>query len=154
MAKAFPPARPRGQALAVSAEAIAVWYTLQDAIDDAYISGFSAVCRDDPDMFFSDGHVPVREDNPRHWANQAKAMCNDCVLRDPCLTYALVANEDDGVWGGQSPSDRKQIRKEIGIERGMATVAEIGYANYRRARPKARRGASQYLFRDDEVSDT
>lgn len=154
MARLAPGGQPRNRLLPGDPINIQLWYTLQDAIDDAYVAGFSAVCRDDPDQFYSDGHVPVREGADSHYATKAKAMCNQCVLRDPCVTYALVANEDDGVWGGYSPADRKDIRKGIVNAGDLATVAEIGYFGYERSRIKARRGASQYVSRANEVSDS
>ncbi len=41
----------------------------------------------------------------------AKEVCAGCGVRLHCLTYALVANPDDGIWGGLSPSERRALRR-------------------------------------------
>ena len=32
-------------------------------------------------------------------------------MRLHCLTYALVANPEDGIWGGLGPSERRALRR-------------------------------------------
>lgn len=40
----------------------------------------------------------------------AKQFCSRCPVIDVCLAYALEANELDGVWGGLSPLERRDMR--------------------------------------------
>lgn len=44
-------------------------------------------------------------------ADEAKAVCARCVVREPCLDYALQTHEGFGIWGGLSPEERNQIRR-------------------------------------------
>lgn len=68
----------------------------------------SAACRgEDPAMFF-----PEKGDNGT--AARAKAICADCPVMAECLAFAVARthNEDVGVWGGMSTSERREIRKQ------------------------------------------
>ena len=68
-----------------------------------------AACRDtDPDLFF-----PVGQTGPAiaHIAN-AKAVCSTCSVQIECLEYALMTNQDAGIWGGLTEDDRRKIRRE------------------------------------------
>ena len=67
-----------------------------------------AACRDtDPDLFF-----PVGTTGPaiEQIAN-AKAVCDACPVKEPCLEFALSTNQDSGVWGGTSEEERRKLRK-------------------------------------------
>jgi WhiB family redox-sensing transcriptional regulator len=68
-----------------------------------------AACRDtDPDLFF-----PVGTTGPAiEQIENAKAVCNTCEVRQPCLDYALTTNQDSGIWGGTSEEERRQIRRQ------------------------------------------
>jgi WhiB family redox-sensing transcriptional regulator len=67
-----------------------------------------AACRDeDPELFF-----PVGSSSPAlRQEIQAKAVCSGCLVRVECLSWALVAGERDGVWGGTSEDDRRKMRR-------------------------------------------
>jgi WhiB family transcriptional regulator, redox-sensing transcriptional regulator len=67
-----------------------------------------SACRDtSPDLFF-----PVGTTGPAiEQIAQAKAVCNTCLVRQPCLEYALVTNQDSGVWGGTSEEERRKLRR-------------------------------------------
>lgn len=54
----------------------------------------------DPNVFF-----PPDEDD----AEEAKAICALCPVREACLEYALVAREKLGVWGGTTARERRRI---------------------------------------------
>ena len=41
---------------------------------------------------------------------RAKAICARCPVIGECATYALVAGERHGVWGGLSERDRAALR--------------------------------------------
>ena len=44
---------------------------------------------------------------------QAKSICNDCWLKDKCLSFALSINEKEGVWGGTTPVERRRIKRRV-----------------------------------------
>ena len=66
-----------------------------------------AVCREvDPDLFF-----------PAKWEDvwqtkQAKAICKNCPIKIPCLTYALERSDILGIWGGTTYLERARMRTE------------------------------------------
>lgn len=65
----------------------------------------AAACRDvDPGLFF-----PGRGKS----ATEAKAICNGCPVRAECLSYALDNDEDFGVWGGLSLSERVKYKRRM-----------------------------------------
>lgn len=41
----------------------------------------------------------------------AKQVCAMCPVRDQCRAYALENDEQWGVWGGMSESDRRKLRR-------------------------------------------
>jgi len=62
--------------------------------------------RADPDLFF-----PVaagRAGLPR--VRAAKAICQGCAVRDPCLSYGL-ATRQEGIWGGTTLEERSASRQ-------------------------------------------
>ena len=68
-----------------------------------------AACRDtDPDLFF-----PVGTTGPAvEQIEAAKAVCATCPAREPCLEFALITNQDSGVWGGTSEEERRKLRRQ------------------------------------------
>lgn len=69
----------------------------------------SAACRDtDPDLFF-----PVGQTGPaiNHIAS-AREVCQTCDVKRECLEYALMTNQDAGIWGGTTEDERRKIRRE------------------------------------------
>ena len=74
-----------------------------------------AACRDlDVDLFF-----PTTEDE----ADEAKAVCASCPVRQACLDYAIQTRQDDGVWGGLTESERRRERRRRAVARRAATAA-------------------------------
>lgn len=45
--------------------------------------------------------------------DEAKALCWECPARVECLRIAMQRNEPDGVWGGLTAKERKQLRKRM-----------------------------------------
>jgi len=63
-----------------------------------------ARCRGvDPDIFF-----PVSDDD----ADDAKAICATCPVRQPCLEWALSTREKSGVWGGLTERERRRLVRQ------------------------------------------
>jgi WhiB family transcriptional regulator, redox-sensing transcriptional regulator len=75
-----------------------------------------AVCRDeDPELFF-----PIGTNGPaRAQIEAAKTVCARCPVRRRCLTWALDAGEDVGVWGGFDAEERRALR--VGVARSRPT---------------------------------
>ena len=66
-----------------------------------------AVCaQTDPDLWFSPGAVEHRE---------AKRICRECPVRRQCLSYAMEAPVDHGVWGGMTERERRRHRR-LGLQ--------------------------------------
>ena len=63
-----------------------------------------AACRGiDPDIFY-----PASEEE----ADEAKAICAQCPVREACLEYALANRERDGVWGGATERERRRMIRQ------------------------------------------
>ncbi|BEL42072.1 WhiB family transcriptional regulator [Mycobacteroides abscessus] len=65
----------------------------------------AALCaQTDPEAFFPEKGGSTRE---------AKAMCERCEVKDPCLEYALDNDERFGIWGGLSERERRRLKRGI-----------------------------------------
>lgn len=58
---------------------------------------------EDPNVFFPSTRAGIKK---------AKAICDECVVIEPCLEYALQNNLDDGFMGGLTANQRKQLRQQ------------------------------------------
>lgn len=68
-------------------------------------NGVGPACVDRGDIFFLEN---LFEPASRIAAETyAKELCADCVLLKSCGDYALAANENDGIWAGMNPSERR-----------------------------------------------
>lgn len=67
-----------------------------------------AACLDeDPELFF-----PIGNTGPAlAQIAEAKKVCARCEVRTECLTWALEAYQDHGVWGGMSEDERRAIKR-------------------------------------------
>ena len=72
--------------------------------ESAPFDGTQACVSVDPELFFP-------EDYDYQTTDQAKVICNSCPLTAACLTYALKDSSLDGIWGGTTPRERKNIRR-------------------------------------------
>lgn len=68
----------------------------------------------DPDIFYPEHGFSTKE---------AKEICAACAVRVECLEYALVIDEEFGVWGGMSERERGHIRR---IRREMIQARQPG----------------------------
>jgi WhiB family redox-sensing transcriptional regulator len=59
-----------------------------------------------PELFFPIGGARLAAETIR----AAKAVCDDCEVRDACLQFALETNQDSGIWGGTSEEERRRFR--------------------------------------------
>jgi WhiB family redox-sensing transcriptional regulator len=57
----------------------------------------------DPELFFPQGGEKGK-------TLQAKAVCAQCPVREKCLAKALRNNEEYGVWGGLTATERRRLK--------------------------------------------
>lgn len=63
-----------------------------------------AACRGvEPEIFY-----PATDDD----ADVAKHVCGQCLVREPCLEWALSSRERDGVWGGATERERRRMLRQ------------------------------------------
>jgi len=63
-----------------------------------------AACRGvEPEIFY-----PVTDEE----AEEAKAICGACGVREACLEFALTNRERDGVWGGATERERRRMLRQ------------------------------------------
>jgi WhiB family redox-sensing transcriptional regulator len=67
-----------------------------------------AECRSlDPEVFFPIGANGLATD----YIDTAKNICSVCIVKEPCLEYALASNQDCGIWGGLTEDERRAVRR-------------------------------------------
>jgi WhiB family redox-sensing transcriptional regulator len=57
----------------------------------------------EPEVFY-----PVSDEQ----AEEAKAVCRECPVREPCLEYALTNREREGVLGGATERERRRMVRQ------------------------------------------
>jgi WhiB family redox-sensing transcriptional regulator len=59
-------------------------------------------------VFFPPSHFE-RKDEKLEREVRAKAICETCSVREPCLSFAVKIREPHGIWGGLNELERKQV---------------------------------------------
>jgi WhiB family redox-sensing transcriptional regulator len=68
-----------------------------------------AACRGaDASLFFAPNYFETREQKEAREV-QAKRICADCPVREPCLEYALRTRDPHGIWGGLNELERRRL---------------------------------------------
>jgi WhiB family redox-sensing transcriptional regulator len=67
---------------------------------DAQCAGFPF-----PDLFFPESQEQTKDVRP-----MIKKTCNLCVHRSECLAFAVDNNIKEGIWGGLTPDERRQLK--------------------------------------------
>lgn len=90
-----------------------------------------AECRDlDPAVFYAAGDLGVYETQLHN--RRAKEVCAGCPVRSDCLEAALVRRED-GIWGGTTEAERREIRRARGgVERPPTPITHGTTTGYNR----------------------
>jgi WhiB family redox-sensing transcriptional regulator len=94
---------------------------------------FGACQEEDPELFFPIG-PPARA---AAQADAAKAVCGRCAVRRECLSYALRARQEDGIWGGTTGEERWAIgtaARQVPAQAGGAATSSSPPAPRRSAR--------------------
>lgn len=68
----------------------------------------------DPDAFFT-------EKKGDTYSRQAIELCRRCTHQTDCAEFAINYYDLDGLWGGLTPNQRKEIRKQRGT-RGQSII--------------------------------
>jgi WhiB family redox-sensing transcriptional regulator len=65
-------------------------------------------------------HAACAGHDPDHWFvpeqatyRYARPICAACPVRVDCLDWAMRAGEYQGMWGGLSPGQRRQLRRRV-----------------------------------------
>ena len=70
--------------------------------------GLTLPCRRIPEFFYPEDYfeIPLRQIAE----TLAKELCAECPLKDLCRTYAVLAQEDYGIWGGTNARERRELK--------------------------------------------
>jgi WhiB family transcriptional regulator, redox-sensing transcriptional regulator len=80
---------------------------------------------DDADAFFApDGREPALRRAERE--RRAKQICRQCPVLAECAENAIVAEEQYGIWGGMSETERAPLIREY--RRGSRSLRHIAHA--------------------------
>ena len=88
-----------------------------------------AACRGtDPGLFFPDGTTTPYAQKKIF---EAKQVCIQCKCISECLLYAIKTNQNSGIWGGRSETERRQIRRDLRNKK----INEADVLNYNKIHP-------------------
>lgn len=89
--------------------------------DDPMVWMESAHCKGATHLMFPNGYKDIS------YIAQARAICGECVVREPCLDYALTfpAGDMHGVWGGLTPRQLAAEQRRRGIRPTVPTLAQL-----------------------------
>jgi len=77
------------------------------------MSGELPGCANDPDLFFHEstagGMSNAMFSQIQMKERVAKQVCSECPFKMQCAEYAILGEEDHGIWGGTTPAERKLI---------------------------------------------
>lgn len=75
-------------------------------------------CRNAPDLWFADDNGLG---STYQHLKEARQGCAACPVQALCAEYAIVANEEFGIWGGLTPSERRGLFRRF-QQRGHAVA--------------------------------
>ncbi|MEP7025080.1 MAG: WhiB family transcriptional regulator [Actinomycetota bacterium] len=69
-----------------------------------------AACQsEDTDLFFPISALAASA----HSIARAKAICRRCSVQPQCMAHAMEAGQLQGIWGGTTEQERRQLRSRI-----------------------------------------
>lgn len=83
------------------------WEALSEAIDAA--PTVVPCTNTDPDLWFPDDSDRGQSDTRSRY-RVAKKLCAECPVQQLCLEYAIIQQEEYGMWGGLTPVERLRLR--------------------------------------------
>lgn len=48
----------------------------------------------------------------RRATSAARALCAGCPVAGECLSWAIETNQQEGIWGGHTPAERRSVRRQ------------------------------------------
>jgi WhiB family redox-sensing transcriptional regulator len=63
----------------------------------------------EPDAVVAEAFFPLA--GAAHTTELAKRVCDHCPVRSDCLKDALGNGTDDGIWGGLTADERRELRR-------------------------------------------
>jgi WhiB family redox-sensing transcriptional regulator len=79
----------------------------------------------DPELFF-----PVGEGTAfRPQIAEAKGVCRPCPVATQCLAWALSSGQDEGIWGGMTPDERRSLKRREARRRQRESSQSITVAD-------------------------
>lgn len=84
-------------------------YRLLGRLPELGTGTFECGDADKIDLFFPVGELDVEGTPAWRDAQHAKAICARCPVQGSCLQYALAEGEREGVWGGTTPGERRDL---------------------------------------------
>jgi len=69
-------------------------------------------CEQFPEAFFAIEEVHSNRSRALE-VRFAKGVCSTCPVKALCLTYALEAKEESGIWGGLTAKERQDLRSGV-----------------------------------------
>jgi WhiB family redox-sensing transcriptional regulator len=82
---------------------------LMSAIRNDELWQIKAACRGPQAAVFFPPSYFERKDEKVERETRAKAICAQCVVREPCLEFAISIREPHGIWGGLNELERKSL---------------------------------------------
>lgn len=70
-----------------------------------------AACRTEDNMLFFGADDGESELERQSREAQAKAICQSCPVREPCLEFAMETNQRYGIWGGYTDKERGSLKR-------------------------------------------
>lgn len=64
-----------------------------------------------PNLFFPELGVGGQNDMSREILSAARRVCNSCPVEERCLEFAIQNGIQDGMWGGRTRAERKELRR-------------------------------------------
>ena len=61
---------------------------------------------------FPDDRPGLNRSGGKYLASGALRLCAECLVVPECLDYALATNQEFGVWGGMTPTQREDHARE------------------------------------------
>lgn len=74
-------------------------------------SGQTLPCRSLPTVFYPEDFY--LQSSRKIAEDVAKQLCSSCPVEALCATYAVLAQEDYGIWGGTNAKERRERRLSL-----------------------------------------
>lgn len=73
--------------------------------------GKTLACRSHAEFFYPEDYYELS--NRKLAEDLAKQLCAGCPLKALCASYAVLAQEDYGIWGGTNVRERRELRLSL-----------------------------------------